>query len=88
MPHLTLIKLTANLVVTTSVGRVVGMAIKTNTNPQTVLAIAQTKVGAFAIGGLVAGLCWDRTEVAIDQAVDLVEKFKAEAEAEPPPVAS
>lgn len=83
MPHLALIKVAANVIVTTSVGRVIGQAVKANTNPQTALAIAQTKVGSFAIGALVGGLCWDRTEVEIDKVATMVEKFKTEQEAEP-----
>lgn len=76
MVDIHLVKLVANVVVTASTSKVVRQVIQANTNPQSTFEDVQMFIGSFAIGGLVAERAWERTEVQIDKAVGMYERWR------------
>lgn len=76
--HRSAIKLVSNLVVTTSVGKVVKQVIAANVEPETAIETAQVWIGTFAIGGMVAERCWNRTEPNVDKVIDFIDKWQEE----------
>ncbi len=67
-----IVKTGISLLVTASVGQVVGQLIKNNTDPsEKFTEEVKYRVGAFAIGGLVAAAAAEHTNKMVDEAVSL-----------------
>lgn len=74
--HMNTIKLVTNIVVTSSVGKVVKQVIAANTDPETRVEQAQVWIGSFAIGGMVAERAYSRTEPQIEKVVNFIDKWQ------------
>lgn len=77
MVDINLVKLMANVAITSSTSMVVRNVIRANVLPATPLQSAQVWIGSFAIGGAVAERCWERTDAQIDRGLALYKRWQA-----------